>query len=235
MDNHNLEKQNPCTVISFYKYIEIKQPDKLVETIRSYCTKNNILGRILVSNEGINGAICSVNEDIERFKIWIKKNALFSDLTFREQHLEHNSYHKLVVRLREEMVFFGKKVDLAMTGKHLPPKELKKMLDDGEEIILLDARNDYDHKVGKFKGAVTLPIHSFREFPESITRIAQLNKVKKINEKKIVMYCTGGVRCEKASAYLKEKGFTNVYQIEGGIINYVNQFPDTYFEGSCLE
>jgi len=208
-------------VISFYKYTRIKNPELLKERIREKC--NSIKGRILIGKEGINGA-CSGN--IEKFKEFLVGE--FPGLTFREQECEKQVYSKLVVRTRKEIVNFGEKVDLRNAGKHISPEELQKTLDNKEEVILLDARNDYEVNVGKFKNAISLNINNFREFPE------KYKKLNSFKNKKIIMYCTGGVRCEKSSAYLKEKGFTNVNQLEGGIINYVNNFPNTHFKGGCF-
>jgi len=227
-------------VISFYKYIEIKNPEELMTYLRDKCNNLNILGRILIGKEGINGAVCGKVNNIEYFKNWISSdsllNGLFSNLTFREQEEKSQVYHKLVTRIKDEIVALGVNVDLNKKGGHISPEKLKELLDNKEDIVLLDARNKYEAEVGKFKNAIILPIDNFRELPKAIEKNIELNKIKEErgkNNKKIVMYCTGGVRCEKSSALLKEKGFKEVYQLEGGIINYVNQFPNTHYEGSC--
>lgn len=183
---------------------------------------------MLVAQEGINGAVCGRKEAIEQLKAELKQDCRFRDLTFREQEAEKQTYHKLIVRVRKEMVVFGHPVDLKKTGTYLSPQELKKWYDEKKDFVIIDARNDYEYTVGKFKNAVTLAIHNFREFPCAVDKIQQLKN------KKIVTYCTGGVRCEKASAYLREQGFKEVYQLQGGIINYENQLPHTNFEGSCF-
>jgi len=134
----------------------------------------------------------------------------------------------MLVKTRKEIVTSGLKVDLKDKGEHIPPKKLKEMLDKKEDIVMLDARNDYESKIGKFKNAVTPNIHEFRQFKKL------LKNLEKYKDRKIVMYCTGGVRCEKSSAFLKENGFKNVLQLDGGIINYINQFQDSYFEGRCF-
>ncbi len=196
--------------------------------LRSACERLGLGGRILIGKEGINGSVSGKTKTVEKFENIIKQNRSFSNITFREQDYPEQTYHKLVVKLRDEIVHFGKKVNLKDAGKHISPKNLKAWLDNGKDFVLLDARNQYETKVGKFKGARTLPIENFRDFPEAS------KKLEKLKNKKIVMYCTGGVRCEKASAFLKQEGFKDVYQIQGGIINFVNQYPDTYFEGSCF-
>ena len=215
-------------VISFYKYTNIVRPEKLVEQLKEKCQELGLNGRILIAKEGINGAISGKTSNIEKFKKKVKQIRSFSNLTFREQDYPEQTYHKLVVKLRDEIVHFGKKVNLKKTGKHISPKNLKLWLDNKMDITVLDVRNQYETKVGKFKDALTLPIENFRDFPKAS------KKLTKFRDKKIVMYCTGGVRCEKASAFLKEKWFKDIYQLEGGIINFVNKYPDTYFEGSCF-
>lgn len=216
-------------VISFYQYVEIKAPEQFRDQLREYCQKNQILGRILVGKEGLNAAVSGKKEQIELFKQFLKQNPLLTDLTFREQETENNTYHKLVVKVRKEICAFGAEVNVVKNkGKHLPPQQLKEWYEKNEDFVIVDARNDYEFDVGRFRNAVKLPIKNFREFPEAAK---QLEAVK---DKKIVLYCTGGIRCEKASAYLKEQGFPQVYQIEGGIINYVNQYPNTYWEGGLF-
>ncbi|MDP3733608.1 MAG: rhodanese-related sulfurtransferase [Nanoarchaeota archaeon] len=215
-------------VISFYKYIPVDNPQSLRQELQQDCQKRNLLGRILIGNEGINGAVSGETKNIELFMQKLTANALFSDLTFREQLCAKNTYHKLVVRVRKEIVAFGSDVEITNKGTALSPMELKQWYDQKEDFVIIDARNDYEYAVGKFKDAIGLPIKNFRQFPE------MLPKLKPFQEKKIILYCTGGIRCEKASAFLKGEGFENVYQLDGGIINYVNQFPETYWEGNCF-
>ncbi len=215
--------------ISFYQYVNLENPEQLRDQLREYCKEHAILGRILIGKEGLNGAVSGEKEQIEQFKQFLTQNPLFLKLTFREQETENNTYHKLVVKVRNEICAFAAEVDVAKNkGKHLPPKELKEWYEKNEDFVIVDARNEYEFEVGRFKNAVKLPIQNFREFPEAAK---QLEAVK---DKKIVLYCTGGIRCEKASAYLKEQGFPEVYQVEGGIINYVNQCPNTYWEGGLF-
>lgn len=215
-------------VISLYKYAKIKNPEKSRDEFRIVCKKLRILGRILISEEGINAAVCGEEKQIETFKKFLLKR--FPKLTFREQKDSKNVYHKLVVRVRNEVVVFGEKVDLRKKGKLITPKNLKKQLDAKEKIILLDARNHYEYKVGKFDNAIDLGIRTFKDFPKKI------KKIEPFKSKKIVMYCTGGIRCEKASAFLKQKGFKKVYHLKGGIINYLNEFSEgeNHFKGGCF-
>ena len=215
-------------VISFYKYIQIEDPLALKEAVMEQCKALSLLGRILLGKEGINGAISGNEPNIKIFKEKLLANLLFKDLTFREQSCTENVYHKLVVRIRDEIVVFGKEVNLQKSGKHLTPQELKTLYDQNEYFVIIDARNDYEYDLGKIKWALRLPIKNFREFPQALKKLAHLK------QKKVVLYCTGGVRCEKASAFMKENGFQNVQQLEGGIINYLSQFSDDNWQGNCF-
>ncbi|MDO8510951.1 MAG: rhodanese-related sulfurtransferase [Nanoarchaeota archaeon] len=216
-------------VISFYKYVLIENPQELQDLLRKHCQQHDLLGRILLGKEGLNGAVSGKKEQVQQFKELLLKNPLFSGLTFREQEYHQNAYHKLVVKVRKEICAFGAEVDVAKSkGQHLPPQQLKEWYEQQEDFIIVDARNEYEFEVGRFKNALNLNLKNFREFP------AAAKKLEAIKDKKIVLYCTGGIRCEKASAYLKEQGFPKVYQIEGGIINYVNQFPDANWEGGLF-
>ncbi|MBI2672087.1 rhodanese-related sulfurtransferase [Candidatus Woesearchaeota archaeon] len=216
-------------VSSFYKYIPINNKiENLRKKYLKFCRSIEIKGKILIAKEGINGSVSGTKEQINKFKKYLLKNKLFKDLTFRENIANDYAFKKMLVKTRKEIVTSGLKADLKNKGEHISPKKLKEMLDKNDDILLLDARNDYESKIGKFKNAITPNIHEFRQFK------ILLKDLKKYKDKKIVMYCTGGVRCEKSSALLKENGFKNVFQLEGGIINYINQFPDSYFEGRCF-
>lgn len=213
-------------VISFYRYCGIDTPEQLRDEIQARCEKLGILGRILIGKEGINGACSGELEKTEEFKQYLQGE--FEGLTFREQDYDSTTYHRLVVRVRDEICAFGAQVDLSHKGEYVEPEELKAMYEKGEEFVIVDARNDYEFDVGKFKNAVKLPIKTFREFPAEIEKHAEWK------DKKVVLYCTGGIRCEKASAYMKEQGFKDVNHLKGGIINYVNKFPDAQWEGGLF-
>lgn len=213
-------------VSSFYKYAKIEDPVEFQKEHQKYCDFLGIKGKVLVGKEGINGTVSGFLEQIERYEDKVKQ--LFKDIHFKRTISEQPPFKKTIVRVRKEIVSSGLKVNLKNTAKYISPKELKELLDKKEEVIILDARNNYESKIGKFKNAITPDIEVFREFPKVV------EDIKDLKNKKIVTYCTGGIRCEKASAYLKENGFNNVFQIEGGILNFIEQFPNTYFEGRCF-
>jgi UPF0176 protein len=143
-------------------------------------------------------------------------------------------FEKMQIKIRDEIVHFGVDVDLSQTGDHISPEEFLQIYDDSgnlrQNVLLLDARNNYEYNVGRFNGAVHLDIENFRDFPK-----AAKEKLSDKKDKKTVMFCTGGIRCEKASAYLKQElGFRNVFQIDGGVLNFGRKFPDTFWEGSLF-
>ena len=218
----------PKIVSSFYKYVKIDNSLEFVQNHLEFCLSLGLKGRILIGEEGINGGIYGNNDAVERYKQELLKNLLFSDIEFKDNSTNKIAYRKMFVRLRKEIVNSGLNVDLKNTAKFLKPTQLKEMLDKREDIVLVDMRNDYEAKIGKFKNSIVLPMKNFREFPEAVKEIEHLK------EKRIVVYCTGGIRCEKASAYLNEIGFKDVSQIKGGILKYGEEFPDTYWEGKCF-
>src|SRR3989338_11651617 len=210
--------------ISFYQFTSLADPALLRDSLRQICEERSILGRILIGTEGINGAVSGKEEVIEEFKTILLNH--YRGLTFREQHVNKNSYHKLVVRIRKEICVFGKEVNLKNTGHHLPAKELERWYEKGKRFTIVDARNDYEFEAGHFKNAVKLPIKNFREFADVAPAVLKDKK-----EETIVLYCTGGVRCEKASAYLNKQGFSDVHQVDGGIISYLHNFSSNWEGG----
>ena len=220
--------EEPKIVSSFYKYVKIGNPLEFQQEHLEFCASLALKGRILVGDEGINGCVYGSKKNVDKYKEELRKNHLFSDLEFKDQKTEKPAYRKLFVRVRKEIVNSGLKVDMGKTGKFLAPAQLKEMLDKNEDIALVDMRNDYEFKIGRFRNAVTLPMKNFRELPEAA------KKIENLKDKKIVAYCTGGIRCEKATAYLNEIGFKDVSQIKGGILKFGEEFPDTYWEGKCF-
>jgi len=214
--------------ILFYKYVDIENPEKLKDEQFKLAESLKLLGTILIAKEGINGCLSGNEKDLTQYKKALNKNSEFSGIKFKEGGSNKHTFKKLHVRVREEIVSSKFNVDIKNKGKYIEPKELKNLLDNGEEIVLLDARNNYEYKIGNFKDAIHLDLETFREFPSKI------NKINNIKNKKIITYCTGGVRCEKASALLKENGFENVYQLHGGILTYGQECSDEHWEGKCF-
>jgi UPF0176 protein len=191
------------------------------------CQELEIVGKVLVGNEGVNGSVAGNKEQMEKYKEFVHSLKGFEDVWFKEEVGNEAPFNKMIVRKREEIVSLRKDVDMSKKGKYVNSKEFLKGVED-EDIIILDTRNDYEYEVGKFNGAVNPNIKTFREFPEFV------EKFKENKKKKIYMYCTGGIRCEKASLYMEQEGFEDVHQLHGGIINFRQEIPDKGWEGKCF-
>src|SRR3989344_2473090 len=215
-------------IIAFYKYTSIDNPEKFKKEHLDFCNSLNLRGRILVAKEGINGSVSGTNDQIDKYKKHLLSNNLFSGIEFKEDSCLMHPFNKMKIKVKQELVRFEQNVSLNNTGEHLSPEEFLNLSQENNTIIL-DARNHYESRVGKFKRALTPNIKTFREFPQVIKSI----EGKK--DKKILMYCTGGIRCEKASAYLKSQGFNQVYQLHGGILNFIKTLPQSdLWEGKCF-
>ena len=215
----------------FYKYVSVKDSEGFVQEHLQFCKDLKVQGRILVGKEGINGSLSGTEKQINTYMKELRKYPEFSDITFKVGSSKDHIFQKMHVRTRDEICVLNLKKDVdpsKETGTYIAPEEFKKLMESNEDFVIIDARNDYEWKVGKFKNAVTLDIEYFRDFPEKI------KEIEKYKDKKVVTYCTGGIRCEKASALLKREGFKNVYQLEGGILNYSAQTDGSYFEGKCF-
>jgi UPF0176 protein len=216
------------SILLYYCYTHIEDPEQFREEHHLYCLNNEILGRIIVAPEGLNGTISGLKENCEKYMLDLRSDARFAHTDFKIEEFDTHAFQKLHVRVKPEIVHSG----LAhinpqvKTGIHLEPSEFKN-LKDREDVVLLDVRSNYEHNVGKFKNAVTLDIENFRDFPDKVQELEQYK------DKKIITYCTGGIKCEKASAFLLEKGFENVYQLHGGIIKYGLEAGGEDFEGKC--
>ena len=219
-------------VLLFYCYSKIKDPVKFRRDHLRFCIENNIVGRIIISDEGINGTISGKEIDCKSYINEIKRQKTFNDIDFKIDSVDSNVFNKINVRIKDEIVNSGiknKKI-IEKRGNYIEPSEFKSILEQqSEDVCLLDVRSIYEYEIGKFKNAVTLNIDNFREFPDAIDEIE--TKISK--EKKIITYCTGGVKCEKASAFLKENGYKNVYQLHGGIIKYGIEEDGKDFNGKC--
>lgn len=214
--------------IIFYKYLDIENPEKLKEEQLNLTKSLNLLGTILVAKEGINGCLSGNDKDLEQYKKYLKKNKKFSRIKFKESFSNKYTFKKLHVRVRDEIVSSKFNVDIKNKAPYIEPKGLKKLLDNNEDVVLLDVRNNYEVKMGKFRNAIHLHLETFKQFPTKI------NKIKNLKDKKIIAYCTGGIRCEKASALLRENGFENVYQLHEGILNYGKECGNAHWQGKCF-
>lgn len=221
---------DPYRVLLYYKYVPIQNPRVFVKEHKKLCEQLALKGRVLVANEGLNGTVAGTLEACEEYKRVLRSDERFTDIQFKEHDYEANPFPRLKVVVRPEVVTLGVKDEGALpskAGQHLTPEEWDALARE-KDVVILDGRNNYEARIGKFKGAITPDIENFREFPEWVEQ-----NVDKLKGKKVLMYCTGGIRCEKASAIVKEKGIDQVYQLNGGIINYGKHIPNGLWEGSC--
>ncbi|MDD9952868.1 MAG: rhodanese-related sulfurtransferase [Candidatus Woesearchaeota archaeon] len=215
--------------ILYYKYTELANLEVLKEELIKKGTELGLLGKILIAEEGINGCVSGTDEDINAFKAWLTAKKEFADMAFKEGKTEDHTFKRFKVKIRKEIVSLREEsTALHDKADYIEPAELKTLLDNNEEVILVDARNNYESTIGKFANAITPDIEFFSQWPDAV------KKLQAFKEKPIVTYCTGGIRCEKASAYMKEQGFTNVKQLHGGIIRYGEACGDAHWEGKCF-
>ena len=215
----------------YYCYSTIKNAEQFAAEHLQFCKSLKLVGRIIVAHEGLNGTVSGTSESCRVYMDAIKSDLRFSSTDFKIDEVEKPSFLKMHCRYKSEIVNSGLRNPQIInpekkTGIYLEPQDFLKMKD-GDDVIILDVRSNYEHSVGRFKNAVTLDMDNFREFPEMI------NKLAKYKDKKIVTYCTGGIKCEKASALLLHYGFPEVYQLHGGIIKYGKDVDGKDFEGKC--
>jgi len=211
-------------VLLYYKYEPIENPESFRDEHLEFCKSIGLRGRILVGSEGINGTVSGTVEQTEKYKDFLHSIPGFEDVWFKEDEADDYAHKKMHVRVREEIVALNLEDDVdpdEITGEYLKPKEFREAILD-EDTIVLDARNDYEYDLGHFKGAVRPEIRNFRELPDWVKE----NK-EKFMDKKVVVYCTGGIRCEKLSGWMLREGIAEeVGQLEGGIDTY-GKDPET--------
>lgn len=217
--------------ITGYKFTPIDDELLLRETILKISTDLNLKGTVLISSKGLNFSVSGTKRNIDNFIIFIHSDKRFSDIDIKVTYNQYQPFRKMLVRIKKEIISMGVEEinPHQFTGQKISPKELNNKLDKNEEIVLLDTRNEYEVRLGTFKNAIDLDLDSFRDFPEEIEKLRE-----ELNGKEVVMFCTGGIRCEKASALMLENGFENIKQIEGGVINYFKETGGKHWNGDCF-
>jgi UPF0176 protein len=215
----------------YYCYSHIQDAEQYTKSHLKFCKSLGLKGRIIIADEGINGTVSGKAEDCKAYMDYIYADGRFNATEFKIDEVDKPSFIKIHCRYKSEIVYSGLKDPSYInpaeeTGKHLEPKEFAEMKD-RDDVVILDVRSNYEHSMGKFKNAVTLDIENFRDFPAMINQLAQYK------DKKILTYCTGGIKCEKASALLLKEGFKDVYQLHGGIIKYGKEADGKDFDGKC--
>ncbi|MCO7125689.1 rhodanese-related sulfurtransferase [Sporolactobacillus shoreicorticis] len=227
-----MTEEKPFRVLLYYHYVDIGDPQQFAEKQLHFCNELGLKGRILVGKEGLNGTVSGPVEQTQKYMDTLHQDQRFKDMPFKIDETDGHVFKKMHVRPRKEIVALKLDEDIdphKLTGKHLKPKEFYKEMQN-EDVLLIDARNDYETQIGHFQNAILPNIHNFRSLPEWIER-----NLSGCKDKKVLTYCTGGIRCEKFSGYLLRAGFKDVSQLDGGIVEY-GKDPEVQgkrYDGKC--
>ncbi len=217
------------TVILYYKYIEIADPKAMVLEQKKLCTELGLTGRILIAHEGINGTLEGTDEAIAKYCAALLADPLFADINIKKSIGTGNAFPKLMIKARNEIVashIAPEDVNpMRRTAQYITAEELHTWFDSKKEFYIVDMRNGYETDAGLFENSIPSGLGNFRDLPEVLKSLAHLR------DKTIVTVCTGGVRCEKASAFLLENDFANVHQLKDGIVTYMERYPNQHFKG----
>ena len=217
--------------IAGYRFIDLQDRDQLREPFLKRCEELHLKGTILLSPNGINFSLSGSQESVDGYLEFLESDERFAGIPLKITYNDYQPFRRMLVRLKKEIISLG--MDdinpIEFTGPNIKPIELQEMLDNEEEVIVLDTRNDYEVRVGTFKNAIDLNIPSFRDFPQAVSNLPEEFKTKPI-----VMFCTGGIRCEKASAVMLKSGFENVKQLQGGVLDYFKDTDASHWDGDCF-
>lgn len=220
------------TIVAFYKFVHLPDFRNLKEPLLELCKSNGVYGTILLAEEGINSTIAGTHEGIENVLESLSDDPRFADLTVKYSYADFIPFQKTKVRLKEEIVRL--KIDgidpNERVGTYVEPDEWNKLISD-PDVVVIDTRNDYEFKIGTFQNAINPLTDSFNELPEYVDKNLDPSK-----HKKVAMFCTGGIRCEKATGMMLERGFENVYHLNGGILRYLElmETDESLWEGECF-
>lgn len=219
-------------VTTFYKFVPLADLPELRHQLIKFCTDNEILGTILIAPEGINGTVFGLPDFVTLFQNFMRALPEFTDIDFKDSKTHIKAFDRLKVKIKEEIITFKVPVDVKQhKGEYLDADAWDKMMANGD-TILIDTRNNYEYALGTFRGAINPKTANFTDLPAWVDE----NLKEEDKNKNILMFCTGGVRCEKSTALLKQNGFNKVYHLEGGIIKYLQkkQNKSHNWEGSCF-
>tara|TARA_Y100000591_G_scaffold332108_1_gene368243 strand:- start:2044 stop:2874 length:831 start_codon:yes stop_codon:yes gene_type:complete len=217
--------------IAGYKFEHIKNAVDLISVYQKKCEELGLKGTMLISKNGINFSLAGTQQATEAIITFLEEDNRFLNIPLKVTYSETQPFRRMKVRLKKEIISLGRDdIDpRELTGEYVTPQELLSMYENNEDVVVLDTRNEYETRVGLFENAVDLQLDTFRDFPKSIEQLPE-----EFKEKQIVMYCTGGIRCEKASAVMLKAGFTDVKQLEGGVLDYFKETGGKYWNGDCF-
>lgn len=221
------------TIASFYKFTSIENPKELRKIATEKAQDLDLKGTLLIASEGLNGMISGPAEGIEAFRVFLGAQKDVGELDFKLSYYDDMSFRRMLVKVKKEIITIRQDLDpTAETGHYLDPVEFEKWYEEGRDMTIIDTRNDYEVAMGTFEGAIDPNIKSFEAFTKYID-----DNLEELQGKPIVTFCTGGIRCEKATAYMLKKGMKDVYQLEGGIIRYFEAMKklskEGHWQGEC--
>lgn len=219
-------------VAALYKFVSLPDYETLRDKLYQQMVLNKVKGTLLLAEEGINGTVCGTREGVDALNAWLAADSRFSNLSYKESFADEPAFYRTKVKLKKEIVTMGVEgINPAhIVGTYVKGDEWNQLISDPDTIVI-DTRNDYEVAIGTFKNAINPNTTSFREFPQWAAE--NLDQTK---HKKVAMFCTGGIRCEKSTAYLKEQGFDEVFHLDGGILKYLEEVPeaDSLWQGECF-
>lgn len=222
----------PTVVLAFYKFTSLEKPSKLKAPLLELCQKQGIKGTVLLAHEGINGTVAGPRAGIDAFLAFFQNDERFEGMSAKESYEATPPFYRMKIKIKREIVTLGQPdVDPnKRVGTYVKPTDWNALLED-PEVVLVDTRNIYEYEVGTFKNAINPNTVNFREFPEYVAK--NLDPAK---HKKVAMFCTGGIRCEKASSFMLQQGFEEVYHLEGGILKYLEEVApeSSVWQGECF-
>ena len=219
-------------ICALYKFTRLDDFESIQLPLKTYLDSLSIRGTLLLAREGINGTISGSKGNLEKVLNYLQSDSRFLGLEFKYSYSNKVPFKRLKIKLKKEIVTMGlAEIDPThLVGTYVKPKDWNELIND-PDVVLIDTRNNYEYEIGSFKGAINPNTETFREFP-SFTE----NSLEKYRNKKIAMFCTGGIRCEKSTAYLKSKGYENVFHLQGGILKYLEDVGEneSLWEGECF-
>lgn len=204
-------------ILAYYHFIPISDPHREIAAHKEFFQPRQLTSRIYISEHGINGQMSGIRHDVEDYMKWMHENPLFERIPFKIHTYHEQVFPRKTIKYRKKLVALDEEIDLSQIGEHVAPQQWKELLESDKKPMLLDVRNEYEWEVGRFEGAVCPPCDTFREFGDYAKELkSQVDP----QTTPVMMYCTGGIRCELYSSLLMKEGFKKVFQLDGGVINY---------------